>query len=132
MAEPRSPSHEGCPRRAPAAEPGTSSQVRVGSPAQRIRRKGGRKSLSSPRATAGSRRPGRWESMRAHRTHGRGEASAPVRALDSSLSGVRLFAAVLVVTYVLSLLANAFGARGFLATLAVGGKALFLVGLVVL
>src|SRR3954462_9158898 len=70
--------------------------------------------------------------MRAHRTHRRGEASAPVRALDFSLTGVRLIATVLVTTYVLSLLANALGARGFLATLAVGGKALFLVGLVAL
>jgi diguanylate cyclase len=67
--------------------------------------------------------------MRAHRTHGTGQASAPVRALDFSLFGVRLIAAVLTATYTLSLLANAAGARGLLATLAVGGKALFLVGL---
>src|SRR4051812_38293192 len=70
--------------------------------------------------------------MRAHRTHRRGEASAPVRALDFSLTGVRLIATVLVTTYGLSLLANALGAHGLLATLAVGGKAFFLVGLVAL
>jgi hypothetical protein len=40
-----------------------------------------------------------------------------VRAPDFSLTGVRLLAAVLTSTYALSLLANAAGARGVLATL---------------
>jgi diguanylate cyclase (GGDEF)-like protein len=70
--------------------------------------------------------------MRAHRTDGGGEASAPRRALDRSFLGVRILAGLLASTYALSLLANAVGARGVLATLAVGGKALFLVGLVAL
>jgi len=74
--------------------------------------------------------------MRTHRTDGGGQASpetaAPVRALDVPLAGVRVLAAVLTSTYALSLLANALGARGMFATLAVGGKALFLVGLVAL
>lgn len=70
--------------------------------------------------------------MRAHRIDGRGGPSAPVRALDRSFVGVRVLAALLASTYAVSLLANAVGARGALATLAVGGKALFLVGLVAL
>jgi hypothetical protein len=70
--------------------------------------------------------------MRVHRTDGGGVAPVPVRALDFSLTGVRLMAAVLASTYALSLVANTVGARGVLATLAVGGKVLFLVGLEVL
>jgi diguanylate cyclase (GGDEF)-like protein len=70
--------------------------------------------------------------MRKHRVRGGGDAAAPVRGGDPSLTAVRVLAAVLAVTYALSLLAHAAGVTGLLATLAVGGKAVFLVGLVAL
>ena len=70
--------------------------------------------------------------MRKERAGGGEVTSVPRRGGDSSLLAVRVLAAVLGTTYVLSLLAYAMGATGLLATLAVGGKAFFLVGLVVL
>ena len=68
--------------------------------------------------------------MRGERSGEAGRSSALVRSGDRALLAVRLLAAVLATTYALSLLANAVGAGGLLATLAVGGKAVFLVGLV--
>jgi diguanylate cyclase (GGDEF)-like protein len=68
--------------------------------------------------------------MRRRRIRGEGENSAPVRGGDRSLFAVRLLALVLGLTYAVSLLAHALGATGVLAALAVGGKVVFLAGLV--
>jgi diguanylate cyclase (GGDEF)-like protein len=70
--------------------------------------------------------------MREHRVGGGEDASVPVRGGDRHLFAVRLLAGVLGTTYALSLVAHAVGATGVLATLAVGGKAVFLVGLAAL
>ena len=51
---------------------------------------------------------------------------------DRPMRWARGFAAAVAATYVLSLAAHALGAAGALATLAVGGKVVFLLGLVVL